>query len=116
MYNNDFPTRFMERVDTIIAKNLSDENFSIDHLCKHLLLSYSHAYRKIKVETTLTPSMYLRQKRLDYDCQLMETTTLSLTEIAFHSDFSTLSYFSQNFSENYEYSPSRYQKKLVHQT
>lgn len=114
MYTNDFPPRFMERVDTIITKNLSDEHFSIDDLCKHLLLSYSHAYRKIKAETMLTPSMYLRQKRLEYACQLMETTALSLTEIAFRSGFSALPYFSQSFSENYGYPPSQYRKQLIY--
>ena len=113
---NEIPPRFMERVDAIIATHLSNENFSIDDLCRLLLLSYSHAYRKIKEETRLTPSMYLRQKRLAYACQLMEKTNLNLTEIAYRSGFSALPYFSQSFSENYGFPPSQYRKQLIYST
>jgi len=114
MYNDDLPPNFIARLDTIIADNLTDENFTIEDLCQQLLLSYSHAYRRIKAKTKLTPSMYLRQKRLEYACQLMETTELNLTEIAYRSGFSALPYFSQSFSENYGYSPSHYRKQLIY--
>ncbi|MFK7980114.1 MAG: helix-turn-helix domain-containing protein [Saprospiraceae bacterium] len=110
------PPRFIERVDAIIAANLTDENFSIADLCRQLLMSYSHSYRLIKEKTNLSPSMYLRQKRLEYACQLMEKTELNLTEIAYRSGFATLPYFSQSFSENYGYPPSHYRKQLIYST
>ncbi len=104
----------MKRLDESIANNLANENFSIEDLSKLLLLSYSHTYRLIKAKTNLTPSMYLRQKRLVFACHLIEKTELNLTEIAYRSGFSTLSYFSQSFSEDYGYSPSQYRKKIIY--
>ena len=102
---------FFKRLDTIIAKKLKDEDFSIDTLCKELSISYSHIYRKIRQETGLTPSIYVRKRRLEYACELLKSTELNISEIAFRVGFNTQAYFSKCFSDEYDCTPLRYRKK-----
>ncbi len=86
---------FLKRLDTIIAKKLKDEDFSIDTLCKELSISYSHTYRKIRQETGMTPSMYVCKKRLDFAYEPLKRTAFTINEIAFRVGFNTQAYFAK---------------------
>ena len=108
---NDLPKSFMETVYAIIDRNISNENFSIDALCKELPISYSHTYRKIREETGLSPSMYVCKKRLEKACELLETTDLKMNKIALRVGFKTQAYFSTCFTKLYGFSPLQYRQK-----
>jgi len=103
---------FLEKTDNIINSNLSNENFSIDFLCRELTTSYSHTYRKIQQATGLSPSRYVCQKRLEMACQLLVETTWNMSEIAFRVGFNTQAYFSRCFVAFFGYPPLQYRKKL----
>ena len=90
---------FMEKLDQLIITNLSNEAFCIADLERHLLLSSSQIYRKIKEQTGHSPSVYIRNQRLKYAEELMLQSDLSLSEIAYRVGFNGLSYFSRCFSK-----------------
>lgn len=113
MYNYDLPPTFLTRLDTIIANNLHDEDFSIETLCRELSISYTHTYRKIRQETGLSPSMYICKKRLEVACELIEKTDLNMGEIAYKVGFNTQAYFSKCFSDAYNCPPKRYRNQLA---
>ena len=108
----DLPMNFLSRVNQIIETRLSDENFTIELLCKELAISYSHTYRKIRQETGLSPSMYVCKKRLETAQYLMAKPGLSLGEIAFRVGFNTQAYFSKCFADIYGMPPLKYRRKL----
>lgn len=101
-----YPPIFLDQVDAIIEKNLPDETFSVEMLSQHLLLSHSQVYRKIKQKTGITPSSYIRNKRLQFAKELIECSELRITEVADAVGFSCLSYFSSSFTQRYGYPPS----------
>lgn len=103
---------FLNRLDTIIAENLQDEDFSIDTLCKELSISYSHTYRKVRQVTGVTPSRYICKKRLDFACELLKRTDLTISEISYRVGFNTQAYFSKCFSEAYGCPPLQFRKRL----
>lgn len=105
-------TSFKMRLDQVIEKNLHDEDFSIEQLCRELTISYTHTYRKIREELQLSPSRYVSQKRLERACQLLATTEMRMRDIAYAVGFNTQAYFSRCFSEVYGCSPLRYKKQL----
>lgn len=107
----DLPPKFLEKVDIIIISNLSNENFSVEILCKELTRSYSTTFRKIKTSTGFTPSMYIRYKRLVYAQFLLTKTELSISEVAFRCGFRTPNYFSKCFSKEYNITPLKYRKE-----
>ncbi len=108
----DHALSFKMQLDIIIERNLHNEDFSIEQLCKELTVSYTHTYRQIRSELNLSPSRYLNQKRLERACQLLESTEMNMGEIAYAVGFNTQAYFSKCFSDVYGCSPFRYRKGL----
>jgi len=54
---------------------------------------------------------YLRQMRLRYGENLLRSTQMPVTEVAYESGFGSLSYFSRCFCKQYGISPQEYRKK-----
>lgn len=106
-----YPPRFMDQVKSIILDNLNDDTFSIQELSEQLLLSQSQVYRKIKTQTGLTPSLYIRTIRLDKAHELIIDSDELLSTIAYQVGFTSLAYFSRCFSKAYGYSPSSLRKE-----
>ncbi len=97
---------FMAKVDGLILENMENEEFSVERLSQLLFLSPSQTYKKIKNKTGLNPSEYIRNKRLEKAHQLILTSDLSLSDIAWNIGFSHLSYFSRSFHCYFGYKPS----------
>jgi len=105
------PPNFIERLDTLIEENLSDENFTIDTLCSKLTISYTYVYRKIKSHKGLTPSMYVRTKRLQRALQFLEHSELNIQQISYRVGFNTQAYFTRCFVHEMGCPPTEYRKK-----
>ena len=58
-----------------------------------------------------SPMLYLNHYRLEKGSQLLCTTTLSITEIAFACGFSGASYFCELFHRQYHMTPKEYRKR-----
>ena len=58
-----------------------------------------------------SPMLYLNHYRLEKGSQLLCTTTLSITEIAFACGFSGASYFCELFRRQYHMTPKEYRKR-----
>ena len=97
---------FLNQVNTIILANINNESFCQEDLSQALYLSSSQVYRKIKQQSGMTPSVYIRNKRLEKAYKLIMRTDLYLYEITSFVGFGSLSYFSKCFSEYYGYPPS----------
>lgn len=105
------PPTFLEKANNIIQKNLDNENFSVEQLAELLHLSSSQVYRKIKYHSGLSPSVYIRNIRLEQSRQLIEHSELSLSEITCRVGFSCLSYYSRCFSAYFGFPPSFFKRK-----
>ncbi len=105
---------FMQRVENVIVKNLDNEDFCMADLQADLYMSSSQIYRKIKKETGYSPSVFTRNIRLQYACEYILRSDLSLSEIAYKVGFNGLSYFSKCFSRRYGLSPSSFRVQKIH--
>ena len=75
-------------------------------------LSRSQLYRKIKALTGMSTAIYMRFVRLQKAKELLGSSELSITEIAYRVGFNTPVYFSQSFKEVFGESPHATRKKL----
>lgn len=94
------PTTFLQQIDTILLEHLTESDM-LSLLSTRLGLSKSQIYRKIKQKTGVSPSIYIRQKRLAIAHQWLQETDLPISEIATAVGFGSLSYFSRCFGERY---------------
>ena len=103
------PPTFLHQLDTLIEQQPAHVDM-LGLLTAHFQLSPSQIYRKIKYKTGLSPSHYVRQKRLALAKELIEQSDLTLTEIAEMVGFQRLSYFSRCFSDYFGVTPSSLRK------
>lgn len=101
---------FINVFQQYVEKNITDPDLNIIDIAKHMGLSRSQLYRKIKSLTDYSPNEFVRILRLKYSTQLI-ISGLSITEIAYKSGFSSASYFAKCFKEFYKISPTDFIKE-----
>ena len=105
---------FIGKAEKIILSHLQDEDFSIHILASDMNLSRSQLYRKIKALTGMSPAIYIRHIRLQKAKELLGSSELNISEIAYTVGFKTPVYFSQSFKEVFGESPDATRKHLSH--
>lgn len=88
------------------------EKFSLSDMSEQLAISRSECCRYFKKAMHITISEYLLEYRLTQSIQLLENSTMNITEIAHASGFCGASYFIRRFQEKLECSPEKYRKQL----
>jgi len=97
---------FLEKVRTTTEAVMGEAENAIATLGNSLNLSQMQLYRKLKALTGLTPSLYIRSVRLQKAMELLKTTDLTVSEIAFQVGFNDPAYFSRAFSDAFGHPPS----------
>ena len=102
---------FIEKLNTIIEKNMDSSNLSAQFVASELSMCRALFFSKMKAVSGLTFTNYVRVLRLKKAVELMKTGDYSLLEISTKVGFSSLSYFSKSFKQQFNISPSEYQKQ-----
>lgn len=98
---------FCQQVKAMVLANLENESFGVAELSQALYLSRSQLHRKIKAQTGLSPSVFMRKIRLHEAKRLLEAELGNITEVAFSVGMINLAYFSRSFKAEFGYSPSQ---------
>lgn len=96
---------FVSRLRKAINCHIPDSEYSVEDLGKEMLLSRVQLYRKVKALTGYSVVDLLRKARLAKARQMLEQTSMSISEIAYAVGFATPSYFAKRFKEEYGKSP-----------
>ena len=89
-----------------INLNFKDSKYSTSQLLENTGLDKNTARDAIKNKTNRSISNYIRFYRLNYAQELLKTGKKNVSEIAYDSGFSSLSYFSKSFKDEFGYSPN----------
>ena len=92
---------FITRFKDVVEARLADSNTSVEDLAADMNLSRVQLYRKVKTVTGSSPVELLRTARLNRGYQLLLTTDLSISEVAYQVGFTAPSYFTKCFKEEY---------------
>ena len=104
--------QFLKKLMDAIETNLDEEDFGVVELAEKVHLSRHQLHRKLKALTGLSPSVFIRNLRLERAKQLLEQKAGNASEVAFMVGFNSAAYFSKCFSDKYGFPPS----ELRHQT
>jgi DNA-binding response OmpR family regulator len=99
---------FLRETHDVINKNISDENFNVEQLCKKLYMGRTTLYRKIMALSGLTPTEFIRSYRLKRGAELLKRNFGTVLEVALEVGFSNSSYFAKCFKEKFHRLPSEY--------
>jgi transcriptional regulator GlxA family with amidase domain len=93
--NNLAPQRILRSVEYI--KQRIDHNLLVAEIAAQSDYSPSHFFKLFREETGCTPIGYLTRLRMNCACQLLDTTELSVKQVAAKLGFSDPGYFSRVF-------------------
>jgi len=99
---------FLDKAKSIIADDMSSVN--VEYLAKQLKLHPAHVYRKIKSATNYSPSIFIREIRLEKGEELLRTTNMMVKDIAYTVGFNTPSYFIECFRHKHEMTPEEFRR------
>ena len=102
--------RFLEKIQKIVDKELSDSSFTVDTFSRKLGMSRMQLHRKLAALTGLSTTAYIRDQRLRMALQRLEKSGDTVSEIAYAVGFSSPSYFIKTFKETYAMTPAEYQE------
>jgi len=96
---------FLNKINLILEKNLDDSSFSVEELAGKLSISRVQLYRKVKAVLGIGVSDYINNFRLEKAKELLTTSTMNISEIAYSCGFASPNYFSTAFKTKYEMTP-----------
>ncbi len=97
---------FIQKLKNLVMENIDDVEFGVPQLANSIFMSHTQVYRKLKALTAKTPSQFIRSIRLQKGMELLKTTDLNISEIAYDVGFSDPNYFSRTFQKEFGSSPS----------
>ncbi|MCB0531681.1 MAG: response regulator [Lewinellaceae bacterium] len=96
---------FMDKIRQSVLNNIDDEDYGIPELCRDVRLSRSNLHLKLKALTGRSTSHFVRAIRLRKGHELLHTTDMTVSEIAFAIGFKDPSYFSRSYRDEFGQSP-----------
>ena len=99
---------FIDRLHRIIRTNIPNSDFNIDDMAAEMGVSRSAFYKKVKGITGFAPVDLIKEFRLSHAAELLQTTNMNITEIAYRSGFKDASYFGKCFRKRFGMSPREY--------
>lgn len=109
---NKMEEEVMSRLNDILNERICESGLGIDDLSSALNMSNSTLYRKVKANTGMNVSEYIRVFRLKRAAELLASKQYRVNEVADMVGFSSSSYFSSNFQKQFNISPSAFVKNL----
>lgn len=97
----DRDKQFLQRLHAIIHEHLSDSEFGVEEIGREIGLSRVQLYRKVKAMTGTTVVDLLKKARLAKAHALLAKHSMSVAETAYAVGFSSPSYFTKCFKEEY---------------
>ena len=98
--------KWLNRLNSIIDKNLDNPFFSNKELATILEISERHLFRKIKAQTNLPPQKYINQYRLNQALKFLKRGQYkTVKETAYAVGFRSPSYFIKQFEKTFGIKP-----------
>ena len=88
------------------------QHITIDNLCSQFFCSRSSLTRKFKETYGISIHTHISQVRLKNSRRLLESSDLSIGEIAFHCGYNDQNYFTRAFYKAQKMTPRDYRKKF----
>ncbi len=110
---NPADEELLGQIMDIMETNGCDAAFGVRDFVAQMGMSKSQLYRKITFITGLSPNDFIREYRLKKAVEFIEKQQGNISEIAYASGFSSLSYFSKCFQKRFGILPSDYANAIA---
>lgn len=103
--------KFISEFSSIVEGNISNENFSVEDICREIGVSRVQLYRKVKALLDYNVNDYILTTRMQKAKFLLMTENLSISEVASKVGFSSQAYFSTVFKSKFFVTPREFRER-----
>lgn len=96
---------FFTKLSEEVKAHCFSEQFGVPDLAEMMGMSRSNLLRKVKKQTGLSVSLFIRKIRLEMALDMLKEGSLTVSEVAFQVGFSSTSYFIKCFHDYYGLPP-----------
>lgn len=107
---------FLAKAMKLVESNMEQPDYTVDRLSRDLHMDRTGLYRKLMILLDKSPSVFIRNIRLQKAANLLLEGKHSIAEIADKTGFSSSSYLSKCFQETFGCRPSEYQTQHPNNT
>lgn len=100
--------KFLKKVYEIVEKNLANADFDAADFALEVGMSRAQLYRKIQGVSGQSVKEFIRIIRLKKAAEMLLTTGLNISQVAFEVGFNSVAYFTKSFSDYFEVTPTKY--------
>ena len=108
--NANEQTKEIQGIKKMIDGSFTLPSFSIDQLCRDAGISHAQLLRRFKKAYGVTMIAYVVKRRIELACELLETTDLPVSSIAFSCGFADEIHFMKTFKRQTGLSSTAYRK------
>jgi signal transduction histidine kinase/DNA-binding response OmpR family regulator/ligand-binding sensor domain-containing protein len=103
---------FMKKLLNIIEENIEDSELDVDFLCRHIYISRTKLYQKIKSISDQSVAEFIRTVRLKRSIYIMTHEDITMSEVADRVGLQSSSNFSRAFKKEYGKSPMQFMQSF----
>lgn len=103
----DLSDEWLKRAIAVVEQHIADDSYGVEQLASDMCMSRMTFYRKLQSSTGQKPTEFIRTIRLHRAAELLREGHLSVTEVAYATGFSSVSYFSRCFRTMYGVPPTQ---------
>lgn len=104
----DDTQEFIRQSVEFFNSNIANKNLVIEDFARHLNMSRTAYYNKMKAATGLSPVDFIKQMRIKTALKLLDEGKLSVTDVAYRTGFSDPKYFARCFKAEMDMTPTQY--------
>jgi len=97
---------FLIKLRRAVEERLADASLSAEDVCRTVGMGRSNLYAKLSALTGLSFNLYVRSLRLRKAKELLQTSEMNVSEVAWEVGFNDPKYFSRVFAEEFGVRPS----------
>lgn len=101
----------LKNVIDIIKDNIENEELRPGFIADELGMNVRSFYRQFKNMSSLSPSEFIKDYRLNYAVQMLLITKLTVQEIIYKTGITNKSYFYREFAKKFNMTPKEYRNQ-----
>jgi len=102
---------FLERLKAAVMRNIGNSDFNVDLLAAEMNMSRTSLNRKVRGTLDQSPNNYIRIERLKAAAEMLKTGDKKVNEVCYNVGFSSPSYFTKCFYEQFGILPKEFNKE-----
>jgi DNA-binding response OmpR family regulator len=102
--------KFLQAVNETVNANISNADFTTDHLASSAGVSRTLLFNKLKALTGLTGSEIILNARMKAAAEYLNSTDFNIAEICYRTGFSDPKYFSKIFRKHFGKNPTEFRQ------